>query len=332
MHGNRAIAVWPALLLVGLWTLPGCTVRPPVVDLYVDAVALRELGQEQLAIEKLNAVVAADPDFALAYAELGKAYAAAGHQEKALAAFERAARLDTWSFENHLNLAQTCEKLEKYSAAAVAYGRAAELDPKSAAALLGAARCHLQAGEYLQSLKYCELAEQADKAGDILPLLARVYEGQKDYERAVEVYQRLLASKGNDPNVLLPLGVAYIRAQRYDEARQSLLTVTQLRPHDGVAFRHLGYCAIKLGHIDEAVQMYQRAIDTDAQDWEAERGMGVACMLKAGSAADSRWRAQALEHWRCSLALKPDQPKHQILEKLIRENTHRSDPLQGLSD
>jgi tetratricopeptide (TPR) repeat protein len=330
--GNKAVVIGLAISLAELCLFAGCSPAPrPVVNQYVDAVALRELGQEQLAIEKLNAVVATDPAFTPAYVELGKAYEATGDYPKALTAFRRAARLDTWSFENHLNLARMCEKLEGYPEAAATYARAAELNPKSFEALLGAARCYLMAGEYVKSLTYCELAAKMDKPQEVLPLLARIYEGQKDYEQAIQVYQRLLVVRENDPNVLLPLGVTYARAGQFERARQVLMAVTQLRPRDGAAYRHLGYCLIKLGDTDQAVQMYQKAVDFDGNDWEAHRGLGVACMLKARQTAERHWQSKALEHWRRSLALRPDQPKHKMLEKLIRENSTSNDPLPGLS-
>jgi len=301
------------------------------MDLYLDAVALRELGQEDLAVKKLDAVVAADPDFALAYAELGKACQAQGNHEKALAAFREVVRLDTWSFEGHVNLARTYEKLGKHAEAADVYARAVELNAEDFQAIMGAARCYLKAGQYLRSLTYCERAEQAERPREVLPVLAQVYEGQQAYPQAIGVYQRLLTLNGDDPNVLLPLGVAYARAEQYDRARQVLMAVTQMRPADGTAFRHLGYCFIKLGDTDQAVQMYQRSIDFDGNDWEAHRGLGVAYMLKARQTADQRWEAKALEHWRRSLAIRPDQPKREVLEKLIREHLRSQDPLQGLS-
>ena len=136
--------------------LLGCSPQQPVVNLYLDAVALRELGQDQLAVEKLNEVVKADPDFVLAYAELGKACRKLGEHEKALAAFRQAAKLDPWSFEYHLNLARTYEKLDKHPQAADAYARAVELDPNSFEALAGAAGSCVQAGQYAQAQAYCE--------------------------------------------------------------------------------------------------------------------------------------------------------------------------------
>lgn len=325
------MAVWLAVPLMGLCSLPGCSRQESVMDLYLDAVALRELGQEELAIKKLDAVVALDPEFALAYLELGKACQARGNHEKALAAFQEVVRLDAWSFEGHVNLARTYEKLGKHAEAADAYARAVELEANDFEATMGAAGCYLKAGQYIKSLAYCQRAEQADRPREVLPVLAQVYEGQKDYEQAITVYRRLLTLNGEDPNVLLSLGVAYVKAEQYDQARQVLLAVTQMRPEDGAAFRHLGYCFIKLGDTDQAVQMYQRSIDLDINDWEAHRGLGVAYMLKARQTADYRWETKALEHWRRSLAIRPDQPKRQVLEKLIREHLRSQSPLQGLN-
>ncbi len=329
---RREIARWGFLLLAaGCCLVSGCSQPRPTMDLYLDAVALRELGQNELAVDKLNAVAAADPDFALAYTELGKAYQALGNQEKALGAFEQAARLAPWSAEDHRNLGRIRESLGQYPQAAQAYARAAELDPKSFDAIRGAAECYLQAGQYTKSLMYCELAEKAgDQPKEALLLLARVYEAQKDYEQAIGVHRRLLTLTGDDPNVLLPLGVTYLRAGQYESAQQVLLSVSQRRPENGAVFRHLGYCFIKLGDVDQAVKMYQRSLDLDANDWEAHRGLGVACVLKAQQAGGARWEAEAVRHWRRSLALKPDQPKRDVLEKLIREHSRLQNSLEGL--
>jgi Flp pilus assembly protein TadD len=220
--------------------------------------------------------------------------------------------------------------LNKHPQAADAYGRAVELDPNSFDALAGAASCSVRAGQYAKAQAYCERAGES-RSRELLPVLARAYEGQKDYVRAVGVYERMLTSESPDPNVLVALGVACVKAERYDRGREALVSATQMRPKDGAASRHLGYCFIKLGDLDQAMQAYQKSIDLDGNDWEAYRGLGVACMLKADQTGDDRWREQGIRHWRRSLVLNPDQPKRQTLEKLIRENARQQNPLQGLS-
>lgn len=328
---NRVIAAGGGVLLLALCLLPGCSSRQPPTDLYLDAVALRELGQNELAVSKLKAVVAADPGFALAYAELGKALQALGNREKALAAFEQAAKLAPWSVEGCLDLARIRASLGKYPQAAEAYARASELDPKSFEALRGAAECYLKAGESTKALMYGQLAEKSgERPREALTLLARAYEAQKDYEQAIGVYRRLSALAGDDPNVLLALGVACMKAGQYDRARQILISVSQRRPENGAVWRDLGYCLLKLGDIEQAMQMYRKSVDLDAGDWEAHRGLGVALVLQARPSADARLQAEAVRHWRRCLVIKPDQPKREVLEKLIREHSTLQNPLQEL--
>jgi tetratricopeptide (TPR) repeat protein len=328
---NRVIAAGGSVLLLALCQLLGCAAKQAPTDLYLDAVALRELGQNELAVSKLKAVVAADPGFALAYAELGKAYQALGNREKALTAFELAAKKAPWSAEDYLNLGRIRAALGKYPQAAEAYARASELDPKNFEAFQGAAECCLKAGESTKALMYCQLAEKSGaKPQEALSLLARAYEAQKDYDQAIGVYRRLLTLSGDDPNVLLPLGVACMKAGQYDRARQILISVSQRRPENGAVWRDLGYCLLKLGDIDQAMQAYRKSVELDANDWEAHRGLGVALVLQARESKDARLQAEAVRHWRQSLVIKPDQPKREILEKLIREHSTLQNPLQEL--
>jgi tetratricopeptide (TPR) repeat protein len=135
-----------------------------------------------------------------------------------------------------------------------AYARAAELDPKNLEALKSAAKCYLKAGQYTKSLMYCESAQKVDEnSTEVMSMLACAYEAQKGYEQAIGVYRRWLALAGDEPNVLLPLGVTYMKAGQYDRAREALISVSQKRPENGAVFRDLGYCLIKLGDSISAV-------------------------------------------------------------------------------
>jgi len=328
---NRVVSFGYGLAAVLGCLVAGCAEPEQPVDMYLDGVMLRELGKNELAVEKLKTVIEMDPDFVQAYSELGKAYQVLDRHEEAEAALRTATKLDRWSFEDHLNLARSYRELGRFPAAARAYARAVELDPESREALVGAAQCYLEAGDPVRALTYGEAAEQAGETPEtVLPLLARIYEAQKDYEQAIRTYRRWLTLEADNADALLALGLAYMKAERYDSARDVLLSVTQLQARDGRAFRHAGYCLIKLERIEQAIEMYQRAIDLDAEDWEAHRGLGVAYMVRSRRAGDSRLETLALQHWRQSLTLHPDQPRRETLEKLIREHSQATNPLQGL--
>jgi len=325
------VSFWCGLALVLTAFLPGCKEPQEAVDVYLDAVMLREMGRDELAVEKLKTAIEIDPGLVQAHSELGKAYQGLGRHEEAVAALRRATKLDRSSFEDHLNLAKSYQQLSRFPTAARTYARAAELDPNSGEALMGAAVCYLEASDPVRALTYCEAAEQAnEELQEVLPLLARIYEAQKDYEPAIRTYRRWLALEPDNAEASLALGLTHMKARQYDRAREVLAALVQQEPQDGRAFRHLGYCLIKLERIGQAIETYQRAIDLDAEDWEAHRGMGVAYMVQSRRAGDSRLEARALQHWRRSLAIRSDQPGRETLEKLIREHSHATNPLQGL--
>jgi tetratricopeptide (TPR) repeat protein len=72
--------------------------------------------------------------------------------------------------------------------------------------------------------------------------------------------------------------------------------------------------------IAKAIENYTRAIDVDDEDWDAHRGLGVAYIIdgkNADGSIDDFLKDMAIEHWRRSLQINPDQPRADRLRKLI---------------
>ncbi len=330
---NRGISVWLGVVVLGTCLVSGCSERQQAIDLYLDAVRLRELGQDEPAVRKLTTVVRQAPDFVLAYSELGKAHLALNKPELAVEAFRKATELNPWSFQNYMDLAQVCRDLGRFGEAARAFARAGDLDTESLTAQLGAAQCYLHAGQPARAVGHAESARRMDpQSQEVLRLLADAYEQQKDYEQAAQVYQELRQGDPANLDLALALVRACIRSEQYERAKGVLLEVVHSRPDHGAAFRDLGYCLLKLGDADQAIAMYKKAVALDDGDWEAYRGLGVACMVKAQQTGDDAWQSAALRHWRRALAIYPDQPRRDWLEKLIRESASTTNPLRGLND
>jgi type II secretory pathway component GspD/PulD (secretin) len=125
----------------------------------------------------------------------------------------------------------------------------------------------------------------------------------------------LLAERG--PNVMMQLAYAHLKMQRYDLAKDVLTSVIERKGDDSTTHQYLGYCYLKLGDLDKAIDSYGRAVELNDADWEAHRGLGVAYMLKARSTGDEGLAAKAIEQWRKSLDIKPDQKNAQTLVKMI---------------
>jgi tetratricopeptide (TPR) repeat protein len=97
--------------------------------------------------------------------------------------------------------------------------------------------------------------------------------------------------------------------------------VIQIQPDNNIAYRHLGFCCLQLKDVNKSVESYSRAIEIDDKDWESYRGLGVAYILKGKNedgTIDEALKAKAIQQWRLSLEIKPDQPNGKKLLKLIQ--------------
>ncbi len=198
-------------------------------------------------------------------------------------------------------------------------GRACELDADHLQAYISAARCYFQIQDYNQALRVARRAAQiAPNASEPQVLLGQIYASQKDYDRAAAAYKYALRIDTNSPTLMISLAAVYLKAARYAEAKDLLTLVTQMQPGNAAAYRSLGHCCLKLDDADAAVESYRRAIFLDGRDWEARRALGVAYMVKSLRTGDRQLRSRAIEQWRLSLSIEPNQPQRQKLSELIK--------------
>jgi tetratricopeptide (TPR) repeat protein len=327
LSSNRRInaADMPLLavaIIMMLVYLGGCASSDREIDLYVDAVMLREQGENQKAVEKLNAAVQVNERFSLAYSLLGEIYRQMNDYQKSAASYEKATNLNPWSFEDFFGLGRVYQVMKQFAKAVKAYVRACELKPDHLEAHVGAAKCYYEIEDYNNALIYSRRAEQIEpNVGEIRKLLGDIYQSQKDYSQAIRSYKRALEVDSNNPEIMTSLAVAYLRnGANYNEPAKELLTsVIQIQPDNGPAHQYLGYCYLLLKDIDESVASYSRAVEINDEDWEAHRGLGVAYAMKAANDQDPTLRTKAVEHWRRALEIKPDQPRREKLLRLIEK-------------
>ncbi len=140
----------------------GCNKQQSAVSLYVDAVTLREAGQNVMAIEKLNAAVKADENFTLAHSLLCEIHLEMNDYTRSAAACRRAVELNPWSFEDHLNLGWSFLSMQRPELAARAFSRACELKPDHLTANVNAAMSYYEMRDYRRALFYGKRIEQID--------------------------------------------------------------------------------------------------------------------------------------------------------------------------
>jgi len=336
--------------LLSLLILTGCAPRHRAVALYVDAVELVDRNDQQLAVEKLNSAVEIDGDFSLAYSLLGQIYQKLADYENSAASYEKATQLNPWSFVDFFNLGKVYQIVEKFRAAANAYAQACRLRTDHYQAHFNAAECYYRIDDFKNAAAYARQAEQIDpNVTEVQKLLGDIFESQNDYNRALSYYKRALELDSNNPDIMTSLAVIYLKAARVEPAKELLNQATKLRPNDSTAWQYLGYCYLQLnsqitqkykdlqkqnpddaGLVDSlkkraekalemAINKYTQAAQINENDWQAYRGLGVAYMIKAISKEDIGLKQKAIEQWRKSLTVKPDQPRRGRLLKLIEK-------------
>jgi tetratricopeptide (TPR) repeat protein len=319
-HPSTYPAIITALAVLQLLFAAGCARQQRAVELYVDAVMLKELNENEKAITKLNQAVKANKRFSLAHSLLGEIYEQMQDYHKSVEAYETATQLNPWSFKDYFSLGRVYQTMKEFALAVKAYRRACELKPNHLEANISAAKCLYEIKDYDQALIYGSRAAQiAPNIVELHQLLGNISDSQKDYEQAVRSYKRALEIDSSNPQTMMLLAVAYLRTGRNEPAKELLTTITQIQPHNSAGWQYLGYCFLRLDEGDRAIESYRKAIEVNDRDWEAYRGLGVAYMLKAIKNEDVLLKSQAVELWRQSLSIRPDQPRRDRLIKLIEK-------------
>ncbi len=91
-------------------------------------------------------------------------------------------------------------------------------------------------------------------------MLGYSYFRQGDYQRAEQAFQNYIRAAPNEPNPYDSLGELYLKMGRFDEARTQFERAVQLNPRFLVARVNLGSTALLQGNYDAAREAYQRAM------------------------------------------------------------------------
>ena len=90
---------------------------------------------------------------------------------------------------------------------------------------------------------------------------AQVFQQREHYTDAIPLYERLIETDGDTPNLLFALGAAYERTGRHDEATVLFERLLDLRPGHAPTLNYLAYMWIeKAQNLDRALAMVHEAV------------------------------------------------------------------------
>jgi choline-sulfatase len=226
-----------------------------MADLFDDldrASALFSSARYREALPLLERILASDRHNLMAALRIAAAYSALGEQEKALAAFRRAEAIapDSPDVRNYLAL---------HYAATNAWERAVPLlerivaeTPERVSALEALARLRERQGRLPEALELRQRVVALTGSPAEMVHLGVLAMQLGRTEVAVDAFERARAAEGANFEHDLELGVLYIAARRFDEARSSLDRVLQSNPRQPMALFKRAQVSVLLGEADRA--------------------------------------------------------------------------------
>lgn len=171
--------------------------------------------------------------------------------------------------------AQTAFLAGDMDRALAAYEQAARLEPNNPRPFAEISSIYLYLQEFEQSLAWAEQAVAIDDENvDALNALARIKDWLGEYEEAVNYGFDALEIEPDNPTTLAVLGEIYTDVGNWSQAENYLTRALEIDPLNITALRNRAFLYEMQGDYEEAVEYYERAIDAAPYRFDLYVGLG----------------------------------------------------------
>lgn len=318
-------------------------------------------GDPQCAAEAFTAALALDPDSASARYSLALALIESHNPQRAETELRTVLRRQFGSPQVHNALGLTLQDLGKPDAAAEEFQTALKLSPKFALAdydlaqvlssqrnyraaihylkqglanspapmlavqlknALAVAYSHL--GEYEQAIAvFEELISTQPQSPDLHFDLATAYAHREDYAKAVAEYKEVLRLDPNRYDAELLLAKALLNQSQPEDSLSYLRNYVVHKPSDAEGLEVLGEALKNSSHFDEASTVLTRAIKANPSSYKAHYDLGVV-LGRSGKTA------RAIAELQTAVKLKPEESeaRYQLAQMLSKSGDREAARLQ----
>lgn len=303
----------------------------PVRPVDAQAVELTELGDALIANGNLsNALIAferaleRDPTLTDAHVGVGDVYQEKGDYNTAAKNYHNATLINPNHFPANYKLGLMYHLLNRLPDAITSYLNALTLNPNSFEANFNLATAYLQTKQTTLALPYAERAinigaenTEPESLQAAFANLGAIYSSLGRHEDAIQAYLNA-ADQGDLPAPLaINLVNALIKTGELQRALDTLsvLVVIEKKPE---YYERIGYINFKLALYDASLSAYDNALAINPNDTSALNGIGVNLMTRylQDERNNPAQRNQAVQAWRQSMSINPNQPK--ILNLITR--------------
>ena len=289
-----------ALRIVALLVAAGalCAQSSNPEQLFRDAVAAQQRGDDALAVRKYQELLKRYPDSLEVRANLGAALAKLNRFDEAIEQY-RAVLAKKENAGLRLNLALAYYKKGAWREAAQQLDTLRAAQPGDARVATLLAECYAGLGQdekAIAILKPVEAAHPGDLAVAWLLGSALIRAGHR--REGLDRVDRV-AREGNRPEAYLLAGRTALQMNEFERARDYAAAAVRLNPRLPGADTLLGTVLSYLGDTEGAAAALRKAVEADPKDFEAQLGLGA--VLHTDRDLDG-----ARQHLQRALQLKPD--------------------------
>ncbi len=223
---------------------------------------LKATAQSDKAITELKQVVDLNPESAQGYYLLGSAYLQQNKFEGAEVALRHALQLHPGNVEIYSELGMVYFKQKRYDAAIQILQQAIQRDQNYALTHFILGNLYLKQGKKAKGLKELQHFEQlTQQAEDIKRFRQRAHNAP------------------NDANAWYQLGLAQMRAGKYNAAIPSFRRSIELGYPNEKPYEALGQVYFRLNAIEDAQRMFFRALEINPRSADLYNSAGICCFM-----------------------------------------------------
>ena len=253
----------------GLGVLHSNCQEPSPQALYDQAGSALDAGNTAQAIKLYEALLQQVPDSIQARTNLGVALAHEGRYDEALQQYRQVLSRDPQNETALLNLALGYYKQGNFSTAHDEFDKLHKLHPTNQQAFSLLADCDLRLGKFRDAIALVEPvygAHPDDPAIEYILGTALIQDGQT--QKGAEVLDRMMRN-GDSAVARVLMGASQYAAGDYKSAASTLRKALDLNPELPGAWTIYGRALLSNGENEEAKAAFRRALQADANDFDA---------------------------------------------------------------
>jgi eukaryotic-like serine/threonine-protein kinase len=275
----------------------GGTRQPGAYRLYVEGIGHLRQGdfkEVQLAIESLRKAITIDPEYALAYADLGNAYVSdyfftknPASIEQATQSVHRAIELNDRLVAVHITLGRIYQQSGQLDRALAEFHYALKRDPSEIDAQYDLADIYAAQGKNQDAeAAYKAVISRTPRYWLGYSGLGTLYYNQGDFVRAAEQFKAVIDYAPNNAIGYQDLGGAYLGMGKYDEAVKVLTQSISIKETPST-LSNLGSAYMYLGRYQDAANAMLKAATLDPQNHVLWRNLGDSYRQLPSQAAEA---------------------------------------------